>query len=91
MVGGWKPATPLLWRYLHFVVNSPELCRDLRSEEWSLCMLKLEGLPPHCEMNVPKTPGLCCFIDFTSNHFEKKEKKKIRKICANFMCKIMCL
>lgn len=83
MVGGWKPATPLLWRYLYFVVNSPELCRDLRSEEWSLCMSKLEGLPPHCEMNVPKTPGLCCFIDFTSNHIEKKEKNFLKDLSLN--------
>lgn len=52
MVGGWKPATLLLKRYLCFVVNSPELCGDLRGEEWSLCMPELEGQPPHCNMNV---------------------------------------
>ncbi len=73
MVGGWKPATLLLKRYLYFVVDSPELCGDLRGEQRSLCMVQLGGQPPHCKMNVPETLGVCHFIDFTSDQIYKKK------------------
>lgn len=76
-IGGiWKPAAPLLHHYLYFVINSPELCGDLRGVVWSICMQKLEGQPQCCKMNVLQTYRLCHFIDFTpQNKYTSKTKR----------------
>lgn len=41
VVGVWKPAALLLKRYLYFVLNSPELCGDLRGEDVELMHAKV--------------------------------------------------
>lgn len=49
---------------LILVVNSPELCGDLRGDLWSLCMLKLEGELQDCKNEHPRGNEVVSFYSF---------------------------